>query len=80
MSENTFAKKILTDDQVIAELQALVGCNFPMTVSVMGGKVMLFKFDDEWQEGNPTDGYKTKKLTKVQKDKLSTWAKQNVIT
>lgn len=41
----------LTEDLVIKSLQDLVGERFPMRVAVVDGRVTLFEYDDEWDEG-----------------------------
>jgi hypothetical protein len=51
MATKTFGITPLTADDVIAQLYQAIGENFPISVTVMDGRVTNFSFETEWKEG-----------------------------
>jgi len=87
--------KINSADDYIKEIYTLIGENFPLTVTTMGGVLKQVLCETSWLEGGTIpvesisesgeltvtyqESYEEKSLTQEQLDKLDIYMKENIV-
>lgn len=51
MATKDYSTPVLTNEDVLKEIYALVPRKFPVTVSVVNGQVVKFSYETEWKTG-----------------------------
>ena len=69
------ARKFKDNQDAINSAQEAAGVDFPMTVKVEDGKLVIFEYEKEWNTGNIDAGEKPKKqkLTGEQIEAIEAW-------
>lgn len=89
MDNKVVISKAVTSESVIEEITKLVGRSFPLSVTVVGGKVTEISYSTSWKSGGTTpvekedgtieyeENYVEESLTKSEIEKLNSWVKKN---